>query len=86
MMRIQGRKPTKVLAVFEEGKTPVPCKYKIKDRYGQEETVVIHKITSIDANPILFASYECETYYGDFVRRYELRYWKQELRWELFAK
>ena len=53
-MRIQGRKPTKVLAVFEEGKPPVPCKYKIKDRYGQEETVVIHKITSVDANPILF--------------------------------
>ena len=45
-MRIQGRKPTKVLAVFEEGKPPVPCKYKIKDRYGQEETVVIHKITT----------------------------------------
>ena len=85
-MPMQGRRPTKVLAVFEEGKPPVPCKYKIKDRYGQEETVAIHKITSMDANAVLFASYECETYYGDVVQRYELRYWKQEFCWELFAK
>ena len=85
-MRVQVRKPTKVLAVFEEGRPPMPCRYKIKDERNEEQTVVIHKITSVDARAILFASYECETYYGDIVKRYELRYWKQEFRWELFVK
>ncbi len=78
--------PVKVLAVFEEGKPSMPCKYKITDRRGNIETVPIHKILWVDARAILFVAYRCETYYESTMRRYELRYWKQDFKWELFAK
>ena len=85
-MRMQVRRPMKVLAVFENGKPPMPCKYKIKDENGIEETVSIHKITSVDSTALSFVAYECETYYENAVKRYDLIYWKQELKWELFVK
>ena len=70
--------PVKVLAVFEEGKPPMPCKYKIADRSGNIETVSIHKILWVDTRATLFVAYRCETYYESTMRRYELRYWKVE--------
>ena len=79
-------KTVKVLAVFEEGKPPMPCRYKITDISGNVETIPIHRIISVDAGAIFFVSYDCETYYDSLVRRYSLRYWKQDFKWELFAK
>lgn len=85
-MEAPSGKPVKVLAVFEAGKPPRPCKYKITDRSGNEETIYIHKILWVDTRASLFVSYMCETYYGSTMRRYELRYWKQDFKWELYVK
>ena len=86
MMEAPRGIPVKVLAVFEEGKPPMPCKYKIADRSGNVETVPIHKILWVDTREILFVTYRCETYYESTMRRYELRYWKQDFKRKLFAK
>ena len=77
--------PVIVLAVFEVGKPPMPCKYKFTDRCGAEETIPIHKILWVDDRAVLFVAYRCETYYESTTRRYELRYWKENFKWELFA-
>ncbi|MDD6043442.1 MAG: hypothetical protein PUB87_06795 [Eubacteriaceae bacterium] len=75
--------PIKVLAVFEKGNPPVPCKYKVVDNRGEVETIAINKITWIDRRAIPFVDYHCETYYENYVQRYQLRYWKDSFRWEL---
>ena len=77
--------PVKVLAVFEVGKPPTPCRYKIIDRSGNEESIPVHKILWVDTRATLFVAYRCETYYESTMRRYELRYWKENFKWELFA-
>lgn len=70
-MHSQYNGPIKVLAVFEKGTPPVPCKY---------------KITWVDRRATSFVDYHCESYYDSIVRRYKLRYWKDSFRWELIAK
>ena len=84
-MRIRTETPVKVLAVFENGKPPMPCKYKIKDRFGEVETVPIHRILSMDM-ALSFVSYECETYYESRTRKYKLTFWRETFRWELVVE
>ena len=85
-MHPQFNEPIKVLAVFEKGTPPVPCKYKVINRYGEVEIVSINKITWVDRRATSFVDYHCESYYDSIVRRYQLRYWKDSFRWELIAK
>lgn len=85
-MIAQSSGPTKVLAVFEQGKPPVPCKYKITDGRGNEHTISIDKVTRIDQRASTFVAYQCESYYEDIAKRYELRFWRDSYKWELILK
>lgn len=70
--------------VFEKGRPPTPCRYKIFDERGNEETVSIHRITWVDQRATQFVVYHCKSYYENITKRYELVYWIERFNWELF--
>ena len=76
-------KPVKMHVVFTPGETPRPIRFKIKDNIGDEHTVYVDEI--IKAMPVLtHIRYYCATHYEDYVKRYELVYWKEKELWEVF--
>ena len=79
-------KELKVLAVFEKGNPPLPCKFKITDTQGEEHTINVDKITRIDDRRIQFVSYHCESYSDNLSKRYLLQYWKDNYKWSLFVE
>lgn len=75
-------KPVKMVTVFTPGETPRPVKFKVKDNRGDEHTVYIDEIIKV-FEAITNNRYTCATHYEDFVKRYEVIYWKDKQLWEV---
>lgn len=77
-----------VLCVFSEGTAPpMPRKFKIKYRNGTIKTVSVDQVKLVENNlPLGLHNYvfHCASEIEECLIEYELRYFVNEMRWELF--
>ena len=85
-MKIVAR-PIDAIVVFQQGTHPVPHKFKFRDKDGTVKYVRVEQIfesrtgSSGSTENIL---YVCQSHIDGQLRRYELKYFLKEARWELY--
>lgn len=85
-MKIVAR-PIDAIVVFQQGTHPVPHKFKFRDTDGTIKYVRVEQIfqsktgSSGNMENIL---YVCQSHIDGQVRRYELKYFLKDARWELY--
>lgn len=79
-------KPIRVIACFFPGKYPIPYKFKIEEEQERIE-VRVEKILLIEKQMLAGIEsivYTCQSQIHNQNKRYDLKYIKQDCRWELY--
>lgn len=80
-------KPIDTIVVFSKGnKPPRPWKFKLEEG-GEDLTVKVDRIIDIREETIAGRPsiiYECQSFFGDSEKRYELKFIIKDIRWELY--
>ncbi|MGI6211302.1 MAG: hypothetical protein ACOYJJ_01830 [Anaerovoracaceae bacterium] len=85
-MKIVAR-PVDMIAVFYEGKRPMPWRFRYLDPGGELVTVQVDRVISTEDRRIAGIStynYCCQSRIRSEERRYELKYFLKDARWELY--
>lgn len=80
------REPVDVIAVFHREGYPTPYKMRYEDRAGNQLTMKIDSVCGVDEE-FSFGQkqylYTCQSTVGDWTRKFELRYFLRDAKWEL---
>lgn len=78
--------PVNAIVVFNTGDKPRPHKFRYVERDGSLQEVKVDQVLYVEernklSNPILI--YHCQSDIRNICRRYELKFFLKESRWEL---
>ena len=80
-------KPIDAIVVFQQGAHPVPHKFKYKCPDGSMKYVQVERIFSSEirkAGNSEVILYQCQSRIEGEAKRYELKFFLKEARWELY--
>lgn len=78
--------PVDVIAVFYNGRYPEPLRVRFIDERGEQRSFRIDYIGAVRADHAYGQKtfiYRCQTTIDNWVRPFELRYFLNDMRWEL---
>ena len=78
--------PINASVVFNQGAAPRPSKFRYVERDGSMQDVTVDQVLYVEeknrlSNPIFI--YHCQSTIRGMNRRYELKYFLRDARWEL---
>ena len=80
-------KPVDMIAVFYQGRHPVPHKFKYLETDGSMKYIHVERILASEVRKAGNAEailYQCQSRMEGEVKRYELKFFLKEARWELY--
>lgn len=80
-------KPIRVIACFFPGKYPIPYKFKMEEAAQERIEVRVEKILLVEEQMLAGIEsivYTCQSQIHNQNKRYDLKYIKQDCRWELY--
>ena len=80
-------KPINVIAVFNEGRRPVPRKFRYEDDSGTTCEVTVDKVNETEEMRIAGIDsivYRCQSEIGREIKLYELKFVISSYSWELY--
>lgn len=80
-------KPIDAIVVFRGKNKPLPYKFRYTESDGQSRDIIVDRIILVDeqrfgANRSIV--YDCQSLIDDYERRYQLKYFVNDCRWELY--
>jgi len=80
-------KPIDAIVIFRSKGHPVPYKFKYKDDLGEDKEIYVGRIIFVDERRLAGTDmlvYECQSKVDDFEKRYQLKYYIPNCKWELY--
>ena len=80
-------KPIDAIVVFKGKERPLPYRFKFRDDAGEKREITVGKILVVEDHQlggIKSLVYDCQSCIDDSERRYQLKYFVNECRWELY--
>jgi len=80
-------KPINVIAVFNEGRIPVPRRFRFEDDAGETREVTVDRVSETERRKIAGIDsivYRCQSEILGETRLYELKYVISSYSWELY--